>query len=291
MSSIGDALTGCLRPARWSTSTRIRRALLTLLVGALLGGAGTGCVDDSADGAYDAGLGGDAGAGLDAAATADASVGAGTDAGDAPPSRWLALEGVINARDVGGYAATGQAQVRWRRLLRGGELSGLTAAGCAAFEQLGVATVVDLRAEAAQAAAPAPACVTAGADVVSVPMPKLLPASEDNYLRLMNETEAEVRLLFETLGQAGAAPVYVHCVIGRDRASYAVAVLLLALGADRAAVLADYRLSNDAGVTVQDAHLEAVLDAIDTAGGIEAWLDGLGVSQTARDALRGWALP
>jgi protein-tyrosine phosphatase len=180
--------------------------------------------------------------------------------------------------------------VRWRRLMRGGTLSDLTSQGCADFPGLGVTTVIDLRESGEQDLAPQPACVTSICQVVSVPMPKILPPSEANYLDLMAQSEASVALLFATLGQAGAGPAYIHCVIGRDRASFASALLLLALGSDRAAVLEDFLLSNDAGISVDAAHLEAVLDAIDAEGGIGPYLTRLGVSQAQLDLFRAWAL-
>jgi hypothetical protein len=121
-------------------------------------------------------------------------------------------------------------------------------------------------------------------------MPRILPPSEANYLALMDQTEASVALLFATLGQAGAGPAYLHCVIGRDRASFASALLLLALGADRAAVLEDFLLSNDAGIDVTAAHLEAVLDAVEDEGGIGPYLTRLGVTALELDQLRAWAL-
>jgi len=197
---------------------------------------------------------------------------------------------VVNVRDVGGIPVAGGQTVRWRRILRGGTLSSLTTTGCDQLASLGVVTVVDLRMVSTFTTDPPPACVTDLATVESVPMPKYPQASVDNYLLLMDQTDAEVVQLFEIVGGPDPSPIYVHCVIGRDRASYAIALLLLALGADRSEVLADFRLSGDAGITVVDANLEAILDVIDTAGGIEAHLTGLGVTQTQLTNLRAWAL-
>lgn len=237
----------------------------------------TGQADGAADAAADAAL-------------ADGQVNAGPDAGLDNPERWLDLDGVVNARDLGGYPSAGGLTVRYGVLLRGGEPKGLTAAGCATFAALGIRTDVDLRLDDERTASPAPACVTAVADVEPVAMPKYLPPSEENYLRLMQDAEAAVVLLFQALAVADAAPFYVHCVIGRDRASYAAALVLLALGVDRASVMADFLLSNDAGIAVVAAHLEAVLDAIDGQGGIDAYLLGLGVAAADLQALRAWAL-
>lgn len=254
-----------------------------------------GCTGDPGGALFDAGWADgqvrrDATFGGDGGEATDGSVGGG-DAGDEiPASRWLDLEGVVNARDLGGHEAAGGGAVRWRSILRGGTLSGLTQVGCGAFEELGVTTVIDLREPAEQAAAPLPSCVSQVSTAVSVPMPKILPPTEASYLALMEQSEASVALLFQTLGQAGAGPAYIQCVIGRDRASFASALVLLALGASRSVVLAEFMLSNDVGITVEAAHLEAVLDAIDAEGGIGPYLARLGVTQGQIDSLRAWAL-
>ncbi len=232
--------------------------------------------------------------GVDAQLGSDGSVGGGLD-GEAdaavdPPSRWLELPDAVNTRDVGGYDVAGGQRIRWRAILRGGQLSSLSGDGCSTYTGLGVASVMDLRQESERTSAPPAACVTDMSQVHAVPMPKILPPSEANYLAMMSPSEASMGQLFALLADSTAAPVYIHCVIGRDRASYAVALVLLALGADRATVLAEFALSNDVGITVNDDHLAAVLDEIDSLGGIEAYLAGLGVAPADLVAFRGWAL-
>jgi len=249
-----------------------------------------GCGGDESDGG-----GHDGGVGWDGVVETDSEVGNDPDGGEPdgsvdPPSRWIELDGVVNSRDVGGYEVAGGHTIRWRRILRGGTLSSLTPAGCTQHDALAVATVIDLRMTTTQTTDPPPTCVTDQVTLESVPMPKILPASVDNYLLLMDQTEAEVVNLFQIVGGADPSPIYVHCVIGRDRASWAIALLILALGADRATVLTEFGLSNDVGVTVVDAHMEAILDAIDAAGGIEPYLTGLGVTQAQVDNFRAWAL-
>lgn len=258
----------------------------------LVAGLAVGCTGDGDDGR--GGSGGWDG-GVDGSVEPDGDLGydawtGGADGSIDEPSRWLDWEGVVNARDVGGYAVSAGETIRWRVLLRGGDLDNLTQAGCEAMELDGVVTVIDLREDATQQASPAPGCVSARAAVEPVPMPKLLPASEQNYLALMEQAEPVIPAMFDALAAASAAPVYVHCVIGRDRASYAIALIMLALGADRQGVLEDFRLSNDVGIGVTDSHLEAVLDEIDAQGGIEAYLTGLGVTQQEIEAVRAWAL-
>jgi protein-tyrosine phosphatase len=59
------------------------------------------------------------------------------------PDRILALDGVLNFRDLGGYRTADGSSVRWRRLFRSDDLAGLTTAG--RLRELGIRTVVDLR--------------------------------------------------------------------------------------------------------------------------------------------------
>jgi len=276
----------------------ISRVLVLFLVGGLVAGFYTGCTADDGSGGsggWDGGVGLDGSVGVDGSQNADGDLGydAWTGGGDGSvdiPLRWLDWEGVVNARDVGGYAISTGETIRWGVLLRGGDLTNLSQAGCDAMELAGVVTVMDLREEATQQNSPAPECVSVNAAIQPVSMPKLLPASEQNYLALMEQAEPVIPEMFDALATAGGSPVYIHCVIGRDRASFAIALVMLALGADRQTVLEDFRLSNDVGIGVTDSHLEAVLDEIESQGGIETYLTGLGVTQQEINAVREWAL-
>jgi len=66
---------------------------------------------------------------------------------------WIALDGVVNMRDVGGIPTTDGEQVRSGRLLRSDNLQDLTPDDVAELRALGVTDVVDLRADAEAAAA------------------------------------------------------------------------------------------------------------------------------------------
>ncbi|HEY4790569.1 MAG TPA: tyrosine-protein phosphatase, partial [Actinomycetes bacterium] len=60
-------------------------------------------------------------------------------------TRRLAWEGVLNARDLGGYPAAGGGETRWGAVVRSDSLADLTAAGQAALAGYGVRTIIDLR--------------------------------------------------------------------------------------------------------------------------------------------------
>jgi hypothetical protein len=173
--------------------------------------------------------------------------------------------------------------------MHGGTLASLSAAACADLTALGIKAVIDLREDSAQQALPAPACVQETATVVDATMPKLLPDTPENYLALFGET-ASIAAIFEALGDAESYPVYIHCVIGRDRASFVTALVLLALGAERQTVIDEFMLSAEAGVAVKRECIEAVLEEIDARGGVEAFLYSVGVTSGQLEVLRAQAI-
>jgi protein-tyrosine phosphatase len=196
---------------------------------------------------------------------------------------------VTNARELGGHPLTPDGYVDCQKIYRGGHLGNLTDTGCREFSDLGVKTVIDLRMETTQQNAPPPACVTGQATVVDAAMPKLLPDNVDNYLALMSETDA-VAAAFEALGNAAAYPVYIHCVIGRDRASFITALVLLALGASNPQVIYEFEFSEKAGIEVKTECIQAILDEVNNRGGIEAYLTSAGVTSNHLEILRSEAI-
>jgi protein-tyrosine phosphatase len=192
---------------------------------------------------------------------------------------------VTNARDLGGHPLATGGKVACGKILRGGELGSLTSTGCDELAKLGIKTVVDLRQESVQISQPPASCVSQQAKLVNAAMPKLLPDTPENYLALMNEKTA-IAALFRALGETASYPVYFHCVIGRDRASFMTALVLLALGADRQTVVSEFQLSEQAGVMVKPECINTVLDEIENQGGIEAYLTSVGVTSAQLSVLQ-----
>jgi protein-tyrosine phosphatase len=124
-----------------------------------------------------------------------------------------------------------------------------------------------------------------------------LPSARESYGRWLRDLAT------------GDGAVLVHCTNGKDRTGWAVALALLAVGVDEEAVLADYLTTNDqfltalqpllAGVAekgldpallqpvlgVREDYLQAALDRVEALGGLDAYLDLLGVDDGARAAL------
>lgn len=228
-----------------------------------------------------------------AACSEDATQGALGDAGthgDAPNSEqvWLDLEGVVNARDMGGWATASGKHVRHGVLFRSGDLSGLSAKGCDSLAALGVQSVIDLRMPEEAAQAPDAACAHNGYH--NVGLAKLLPPSEENYLKLLRESGTAFREIFRLLALEHALPALIHCVIGRDRASVVTALILLSLDVSREDIVTEFLRSNEVGITVEAAWIEAVLDEVERAGGAAAYLAEVGVTGLELEALRTGAL-
>ena len=200
----------------------------------------------------------------------------------------VALSGVDNARQTGGLATLSGQHVRANVLIRAGELSRLDAAGCDALTALGVRTVIDLRAASAVAAGPDASCVTDATEYYNADLPKLLPPTEQSYLQTLDAAEPVLSEIFTRLSAPEALPAIIHCVIGRDRASMMMALLLLALGVPQDDVLDDF--ANNQETDVDPAWMNGVLARIEQAGGIESYLEQHGVTSDQLAQLKQQAL-
>ncbi|MGE0666501.1 MAG: tyrosine-protein phosphatase [Sphingomonadales bacterium] len=180
--------------------------------------------------------------------------------------RRVRLQGAPNFRDFGGYAAADGGTIRRGTLYRSGALGCLTDADVATLNALGGWTVVDLRHEGERIAAPTPSGLSAqfthslpmgsGSGAAPVPRPVLLTVAEAtpeqaieaikaSYRRYVHDHRDRYVALFDVLlGQQGG-PTVIHCTAGKDRTGISVALVLLALGAGRDAVIEDYCATRD----------------------------------------------
>lgn len=265
--------------------------------GSAASGAGGGAGGTSTGGASGAAAGGsggfDAGAPDSSAGMAGSAGSAGDsqDAGDAaaPAGGPVALDNVFNARHTGGLTTSTNKRVRDYMLIRSGHLADLGGSGCAQLSALTIKTVIDLRDATDAAASPDAACVTTGTAYKLVDLPKILPPSATSYEQTLDAAEPKLASLFGQLTSAGL-PAILHCVIGRDRASMVTALVLLALGVPQAQVVADFEINQDASVSVDAAWLQPVVDRVNQAGGIDAYLLSWGVTAQQLSDLRSMAL-
>lgn len=180
----------------------------------------------------------------------------------ADSARVLALEGVRNFRDLGGYATLDGRRVRWRRLFRSASLGSLTPRDHARLDGLGLRTVFDLRATDERAKEPVRWSGGRGPRLLDhdyvldlSALSRVLPRPDADvaaargafaslYAGLPSRFAAAYRALFAALLR-GEAPLVFNCSAGKDRTGVGAALLLTALGVPRDTIVADYLLSNE----------------------------------------------
>lgn len=164
--------------------------------------------------------------------------------------RRVALEGSFNFRDLGGYPTVDGAQTRPGRLYRSDGLQQLTGDDVAELRRRGLATIVDLRTEeelARWGRGPLEAepirwehlSIITNADGEAV----AAPATDDlaaRYLWYLQVGGPAVIRALRILADPEGGPAVFHCAAGKDRTGVLAALILSAVGVERAAVVADY---------------------------------------------------
>lgn len=180
--------------------------------------------------------------------------------------RVLPLSGVHNFRDYGGYAVEGGGRVREGILWRSAHHEAATDADLAAIDALGLETIVDLRGDDERALHPcrrpegfsarvlfaegntaglAPHLQAAqGAIDVETARARMI----DTYASMPYRPVlvATLRLYLAALAEYDA-PSLVHCVAGKDRTGFGVAIVHRLLGVHEDDLMQDYLLTNSAG--------------------------------------------
>jgi protein-tyrosine phosphatase len=207
--------------------------------------------------------------------------------------RSLGLAGAPNARDLGGLP-TDRGVVRAGLVYRAPALGRLTDADVDRLGRCGLTDLLDLRHGSEIDVAP-PDRLPAGPQVAHIPIfdPAHPVFTYVSAVLLGRDLSAEEGLGAEgtpgamlaiyrwfvasPAGRAGFAtamhriadatgPLLYHCSAGKDRTGWLSAILLSALGADRATARADYLLTNE----VSAAGNEAILAAMGSRRGVDA---------------------
>jgi hypothetical protein len=208
---------------------------------------------------------------------------------DAEPGRWVHLPGAANTRDAGGYPTADGRTVRRGAIYRSGKLSRLSAAGAAAYRELGVTTVIDL----CNRLTPWPLfggdgwSVHFASSVRGCPMSfsSEVPRAEF-YTCGVRDNAAAFRSAFNLLAEPANYPILYHCRAGTDRTGVLSALVLSLLGVERDTIIADFRLSEQVNLPGRLEAMEALLDHIEQAGGIERYLADLGVTAEMQQRIR-----
>ena len=169
--------------------------------------------------------------------------------------RSLTFTASYNFRDVGGYTGLDGRTVAWRRLFRADSLHRLKGADLAAFHDLGVRTVVDLRRPfEIERHGRVPHSdgldyrnlVIEHVDWDSVGQPADVPHERwlaDRYLNFAEDGRAGLAAALGVIADPATAPVVVHCMAGKDRTGVVCALTLSLLGVSDAEIAQDYALT------------------------------------------------
>lgn len=175
--------------------------------------------------------------------------------------RYVALEGGVNFRDLGGYTTQDGRHVRRGLVYRTGTLNRLTAQDWQTVQALGLKLVCDLRSPEEVAAAP-DQLPDAAIQYAHIPLQTenenwrllqtvlLRPQGiqdilRDSYLRIMIDENPQVfGEVLRRFADPAHLPAIVHCTAGKDRTGVASALLLAVLGVPEDTIIADYTLSN-----------------------------------------------
>jgi protein tyrosine/serine phosphatase len=169
--------------------------------------------------------------------------------------RSLTFSASYNFRDVGGYTGLDGRTVTWRRLFRADSLHRLKGTDLAAFHDLGVRTVVDLRRPfEIERHGRVPHSdgldyrnlVIEHVDWDSVEQPRDLPHERwlaDRYLNFAEDGRAGLAAALGVIADPATAPVVVHCMAGKDRTGVVCALTLSLLGVSDAEIAQDYALT------------------------------------------------
>jgi protein-tyrosine phosphatase len=142
-------------------------------------------------------------------------------------TRRLAWEGLLNARDLGGYRTADGRVTRWGAIVRSDNLTPLTAAGRAALLAYGVRSIVDLRRpeEAREHPNPFAEPGSHGLEYVNVPFedPAVYAFTEEPesltvvYQLMLDHYQSRVADVMTSVADAPPGGVLVHCMGGKDR--------------------------------------------------------------------------
>jgi protein-tyrosine phosphatase len=245
-----------------------------------------------------------------------------------PSDRFIGIEGSLNFRDFGGYPTASGGHVIKGHLFRCGMLSDFTADGAAEFEALNIGVICDLRGTDEVALYPTPnlpmfdcqkhipiAPGTSSDLRGSVAMGQHSAAERSAFMQEITreiacEHVAAYAQMFRALITTEQG-FLVHCMAGKDRTGFGVAVIQLMLGVSEKLVMADYLLTNEAselmtrtrdrmreqGIEIDAASLEVItqvkreyLEAALTGlksefGGIEGYLEAAAIEASEQAEL------
>jgi protein-tyrosine phosphatase len=167
----------------------------------------------------------------------------------------LAIDGLINLRDLGGLRTASGATTLPGRLLRSESPHTLSDSGLRELLDLGIGAVVDLRTTSEREQRPSP-LTEAGIHTSHAPIftddedyPDHLVTAAEVYCWWLRERQKGVAAAMSAVADAPSAPILVHCHAGKDRTGVIVGLVLRLAGVSVDAIADDYAIS---GVQLAD---------------------------------------
>jgi protein-tyrosine phosphatase len=173
--------------------------------------------------------------------------------------RLIPLEAAFNFRDLGGYPTADGRRVRWRTLYRADGLSRLTEHDVEVLDELGIATVIDLRTvEELEEQGRVPEVGTRELAFHHLPLFDVLPTQDEmvlwddiefvarRYHEMMRDGTTAITRSLGLLADPASHPAVFHCRAGKDRTGILAALVLGLLGVPEDHIVADYALSQSA---------------------------------------------
>jgi len=206
-------------------------------------------------------------------------------------TRFLALAGAPNFRDIGGYSTTDGRHVKWRQVYRSGLLARLTPADYEKVAALGITLVCDFRSDNERKASPTNwqggirpqffesgvvnNSAKTGRDLMEAggTTEEIKAAWRASYAEAVDRQtpafKSAIHLILEAPG-----PVLYHCSGGKDRTGMFSALLLTFLGVKDSEVTGDFLLTNSvpppASFIEVAEKVHASKETLQAAAGIEA---------------------
>ncbi|MDB9783942.1 tyrosine-protein phosphatase [Gammaproteobacteria bacterium] len=175
-------------------------------------------------------------------------------------NRLLPMDGSYNTRELGGYKTTDGKSVKWGVLYRSDKLSDISSADQEYIQNLGIKRIVDFRSITEKTENPD--LIPEGISYVEMPI------EVDGAIRtqiediLRGNVEGDVKsflidankefitdyksvyskFIKDLINSDG--PTLFHCTAGKDRAGFAAAITLIALGVPKEVVINDYMKTN-----------------------------------------------
>ena len=192
-------------------------------------------------------------------------------------SRGVAIEGQPNFRDLGGFITQDGKSVKWGMVFRSGELSALTDDDVQFMANMHFDKLIDFR--YTEEIIQNPDKLPEGIEVIKIPveqgsysrdqMTKWLAANDQEAFDtlLIHANKVFVTDAQEEFGdflkqlENGNRLVF-HCTAGKDRAGFATALFLSALGVDRETIIEDYLTSNE----YNQALIEGTIEYVNSVG-------------------------